>query len=109
MEPPMSNGSMQHWEPKSEIDDTGHFLAGGFMYHSSTPPRRAHARTARRRDAARAAPTNAARAWQRMRLLLLVKTPPDTPIPMQLTTVASWARAEPSPTSKFALTSRQAV
>jgi hypothetical protein len=28
MEPPMSNGSMGHREPKSEIDDTGHFLQG---------------------------------------------------------------------------------
>ena len=28
MEPPMSNSSMQHREPKSEIDDTGHFLQG---------------------------------------------------------------------------------
>ena len=28
MEPPMSNGSMRHREPKSEIDDTGHFLLG---------------------------------------------------------------------------------
>jgi hypothetical protein len=26
MEPPMSNSSMHHREPKSEIDDTGHFL-----------------------------------------------------------------------------------
>ena len=26
MEPPMSNGSMHHREPESEIDDTGHFL-----------------------------------------------------------------------------------
>jgi hypothetical protein len=28
MEPPMSNGSMQHREPKGEIDDTGHFVHG---------------------------------------------------------------------------------
>jgi hypothetical protein len=28
MEPPMSNGSMHHREPKCEIDDTGHFLQG---------------------------------------------------------------------------------
>jgi hypothetical protein len=28
MEPPMSNGSMWHREPKSEIDDTGHILQG---------------------------------------------------------------------------------
>jgi hypothetical protein len=28
MEPPMSNGSMHHREPKSEIDDTGQILQG---------------------------------------------------------------------------------
>jgi hypothetical protein len=28
MEPPMPNSSMRHREPKSEIDDTGHFLQG---------------------------------------------------------------------------------
>jgi hypothetical protein len=28
MEPPMSNSSMHHREPNSEIDDTGHFLQG---------------------------------------------------------------------------------
>ena len=28
MEPPMPNCSMHHREPKSEIDDTGHFLLG---------------------------------------------------------------------------------
>jgi hypothetical protein len=28
MEPPMSNGSKHHREPKSEIDDTSHFLQG---------------------------------------------------------------------------------
>jgi hypothetical protein len=28
MEPPMSNGSMQHREPKSEIDDTRMILQG---------------------------------------------------------------------------------
>jgi hypothetical protein len=28
MEPPMSNGSMHHREPKSEIDDTRDFLQG---------------------------------------------------------------------------------
>jgi hypothetical protein len=28
MKLPVPNGSMQHREPKSEIDDTGHFLQG---------------------------------------------------------------------------------
>ena len=28
MELPVPNSSMQHREPKSEIDDTGHFLQG---------------------------------------------------------------------------------
>ena len=28
MEPPMPDSSMRHREPKSEIDDTGHFLQG---------------------------------------------------------------------------------
>ena len=28
MEPPMFNGSMRQREPKSEIDETGHFLPG---------------------------------------------------------------------------------
>jgi hypothetical protein len=28
MEPPMSNSSMHYREPKSEIDDMGHFLQG---------------------------------------------------------------------------------
>ena len=28
MELPMSNGSMRHREPESEIDDMGHFLQG---------------------------------------------------------------------------------
>ena len=28
MEPPMSNSSMRHREPKSEIDDTSHVLQG---------------------------------------------------------------------------------
>jgi hypothetical protein len=32
MELPVPNGSMQHREPKSEIDDTGHFLPWGFLY-----------------------------------------------------------------------------
>jgi hypothetical protein len=42
----MSNESMHHREPKSEIDDTGNFLrAGGFLYHiyllhGATQPRR---------------------------------------------------------------------
>ena len=32
METPMSNSSMRHQNPDLDFDDTGHFLAGGFMY-----------------------------------------------------------------------------
>ena len=35
MEPLMPNGSMQHQEPKSEIDDTRIIVQGGFLYHSN--------------------------------------------------------------------------
>jgi hypothetical protein len=36
MEPLMSNGSMHHWEPKSETYDTGHFLQGASCTKFST-------------------------------------------------------------------------
>jgi hypothetical protein len=39
MEPPMSDGSMHHREPESEIDDPGHFLQG------ASCPIAAHTRT----------------------------------------------------------------
>jgi hypothetical protein len=39
MEPPMSNGSMRHREPKSEIDDTGHFLQGASCTIAAKGPR----------------------------------------------------------------------
>jgi hypothetical protein len=36
MELPVPNCSLQHREPKSEIDDTGHFLLGLYnIYHSA--------------------------------------------------------------------------
>jgi hypothetical protein len=38
MEPPMSNGPMRHREPKSEIDDTGHFLQGALCTIAAREP-----------------------------------------------------------------------
>jgi hypothetical protein len=39
MEPPMSNSSMHHREPKSEIDDPGHFLQGALCTIAATAAR----------------------------------------------------------------------
>ena len=37
MEPPMSNSSMHHREPKSEIDGTGHFLQAALEKRTVNP------------------------------------------------------------------------